>query len=38
MVLKFFNSQGGLSLVELSALLKAYGQQNITLASDFLQR
>ncbi|ALC16087.1 phosphotransferase system, mannose/fructose-specific component IIA [Desulfuromonas soudanensis] len=38
MVLKFFNSQGGLSLVELAALLKAYGQQNITLASDFLQR
>jgi PTS system mannose-specific IIA component len=38
MVLKFFNSQGALSLVELAALLKAYGQQNITLASDFLQR
>ncbi len=37
MVLKFFNSQGGLSLPELAALLKAYGQQNITLASDFLQ-
>ncbi len=37
MVLKFFNSQEGLSLSELAAMLKAYGQQSISLASDFLQ-
>jgi PTS system mannose-specific IIA component len=38
MVIKFFNSQGSLSLAELSVLLKAYGQQSITLASDFLRQ
>ena len=36
MVLKFFNSQEGLSLSELSVMLKAYGQQSISLASEFL--
>lgn len=36
MVLKFFNRQEGLSLVELAGALKAYGQQSISLASDFL--
>jgi len=38
MVIKFFNSQESLSLAELAALLKAYGQQSITLASDFLRQ
>jgi PTS system mannose-specific IIA component len=38
MVLKFFNSQEGLPLPELAAMLKAYGQQCISLASDFLQK
>lgn len=37
MVLKFFNSQEGLTLSELAAMLKAYGQQSISLASEFLQ-
>jgi len=36
MVLKFFNYQKGLPLAELSNLLKTYGQQSISLASDFL--
>ncbi len=36
MVLKFFNSQEGLTLAELAGLLKAYGQQSISLASEFL--
>lgn len=36
MVLKFFNSPDDLSLVELARMLKAYGQQSITIASDFL--
>ena len=36
MVLKFFNAQDRLSLDELAALLKAYGQQGISQASDFL--
>ncbi len=36
MILKFFNSQEGLSLAELAAMLKAYGQQSISLASEFL--
>lgn len=36
MVLKFFNSPGGLSVAELTRLLKAYGQQSITVASEFL--
>lgn len=38
MVLKFFNSQEGLSLPELASLLCAYGQQSISLASEFLKR
>lgn len=38
MVLKFFNSQEGLLLSELAAMLKAYGQQSISLASEFLQK
>lgn len=38
MVLKFFNSQEELSLAELAAMLKAYGQQSISLASEFLQK
>jgi len=38
MVLKFFNSQEGLTLPELAGMLKAYGQQSISLASDFLQK
>ena len=37
MLLKFFNSQEALSLAELAAILKAYGQQSISLASDFLK-
>lgn len=38
MVLKFFNTREGLSLAELVAQLKSYGQQSITLASEFLQK
>jgi PTS system mannose-specific IIA component len=38
MVLKFFNTQEGLSLAEFAAMLKAYGQQSISLASEFLQK
>ena len=38
MVLKFFNSRDGLSLADLVTLLKAYGQQSISLASEFLQK
>lgn len=38
MVLKFFNSQEGIPLSELAAILKAYGQQSISLASEFLQK
>ncbi len=38
MVLKFFNSQDGIALTELAGLLKAYGGQSISLASDFLNR
>ena len=37
MVIKFFNSREGLALHERAALLKAYGQQGITLASDYLR-
>ncbi|GAB4163684.1 MAG: PTS sugar transporter [Geothermobacteraceae bacterium] len=37
MVIKFFHSHDRLSLKELSALLKAYGQQAINIASDFLR-
>lgn len=38
MVLKFFNSQEGLPLAQLAAMLKAYGQQSISLASELLQK
>ncbi len=38
MVLKFFNTQEGLSLPDLALLLKSYGQQSISLASEFLQK
>ncbi len=38
MVLKFFNSQEGLRLGELANLLQSYGQQGITLPSQFLNR
>jgi PTS system mannose-specific IIA component len=38
MVLKFFNTREGLSLADLVAQLKSYGQQSITLASEFLQK
>lgn len=36
MVLKFFNSPADLGVAELARMLKAYGQQCITLASEFL--
>ncbi|HKI50667.1 MAG TPA: PTS system fructose subfamily IIA component [Geothermobacteraceae bacterium] len=36
MVLKFFNSPENLTVAELARMLKAYGQQSITLASEFL--
>ena len=38
MVLKFFNSQESVGLSELAGILKAYGQQSIAQASDYLQR
>ena len=38
MVLKFFNSREGLEVAELANMLKAYGQQSMTLASEFLDR
>lgn len=38
MVLKFFNSREGLSVTELAGMLKAYGQQSMSLASEFLER
>ena len=38
MVLKFFNSPERLSAGQLAALLRAYGQQSIALASDFLPK
>ncbi len=38
MVLKFFNTQEDLALPELAAILKSYGQQSISLASEFLQK
>ncbi len=38
MLLKFFNVQERISLDELAGILKSYGQQSITLASEFLQR
>ncbi len=38
MLLKFFNSKEELALSELAVLLKAYGQQSISLASELLRR
>jgi PTS system mannose-specific IIA component len=38
MVLKFFNSREDLDVTQLAAMLKAYGQQSMALASDFLDR
>lgn len=38
MVLKFFNSQEDLPLAQLALMLKAYGQQSISLASELLQK
>lgn len=38
MALKFFNSQDGLGLNEMAGILKTYGQQNISLASEYLRR
>ena len=37
MLLKFFNSQENVPLAELVGILKAYGQQSIARADDFLQ-
>ncbi len=37
MVIKVLNSQEGMSLRELGSMLKAYGQQSIFQASEFLQ-
>ena len=37
MVIKVLNSQEGMSLQELGSMLKAYGQQSIFQASEFLQ-
>ncbi len=38
MVLKFFNSQEDLSLGDLSGMIKAYGEQSISLPSEFLKK
>jgi PTS system mannose-specific IIA component len=38
MVLKFFNSRDDLSVTELAGMIKAYGQQSMALASEFLER
>ena len=38
MVLKFFNSQEDIGLDELAGILKTYGQQSISLASEYLRR
>jgi len=38
MLLKFFNTREGLSLSDLAAMLKSYGQHGIALASDFLEK
>lgn len=38
MVLKFFNSRDDLNVTELAGMIKAYGQQSMALASDFLER
>lgn len=38
MLLKFFNSQESVVLSDLAGILKAYGQQSIAQASDYLQR
>ena len=37
MLLKFFNSQENVPIAELVGILKAYGQQSISRADDFLQ-
>lgn len=38
MVLKFFNSQEELELSQLAGILKSYGRQSISLASELLQK
>ena len=38
MALKFFNSRDDLGLNEMAGILKTYGQQNISLASEYLRR
>jgi mannose PTS system EIIA component len=38
MILKFFNSQEDMPLSELAGILKAFGQQSISMASDFLPK
>lgn len=38
MVLKFFNSHEDIGPGQLASMLKAYGQQSIALASDFLPK
>lgn len=38
MVIKFFNSREELGLSELAAMLKSYGQQSISLASEILRK
>lgn len=38
MVLRFFNSQAGLSLAELAAMLQAYGKQSISMPSELLKK
>lgn len=38
MILKFFNSQEDMPLSELAGILRAFGQQSISLASDFLPK
>ncbi|PLX95597.1 MAG: PTS sugar transporter [Desulfuromonas sp.] len=38
MLIKFFNSREGMTLEELATLLKAYGQQGIVVASEFLRQ
>lgn len=38
MVLKFFNSREDQNVTEIATMLKAYGQQSMALASEFLDR
>jgi mannose PTS system EIIA component len=38
MILKFFNCQEDMPLAELAGILKAFGQQSISMASDFLPK